>query len=190
MIVKGMRGGSPSYSLYHVYMALKLIAEGPRGRPSLVRDLGLGEASARTLLKRLKSADLLVQGQKGSILSSEGRRLLELLSRIVRVSRVQDPVWGGGYVVYTDAVNPPVDMVSIYRIRDYLVMHGCREAVIGGLIGGSPRFPGLPDGLADMIAGILPSLGDGLVLLVPEDCFPHVFDAVVDLVIDHCKPGG
>ncbi|RLG80592.1 MAG: hypothetical protein DRO09_02920, partial [Thermoprotei archaeon] len=53
-------GVKPRFTPYHVFMALRIIAEkGPIGRPSLMKDIGLGEASTKTLLRRMRSAGLI-----------------------------------------------------------------------------------------------------------------------------------
>lgn len=189
-LARTSKGGSPAYSTYHIYRALELIREHPRGRPLLARSLGLGEASARTLLRRLRSWGLVESGYRGNRLTQKGARLLEAVRSSVEILELGDLLWGGAGGAYTPHVNPPVDMVSVYRIRDYLVLHGCRETLVGGYTESGPVFPGVPGEVAEGIRRALPRRGRGLVVLAPRSCLTGVFDAVIDAILDQCKPGG
>ncbi|MEB3860830.1 MAG: hypothetical protein GSR84_01245 [Desulfurococcales archaeon] len=189
-MARASRGGSPAYTMYHIYRALELIGEHPRGRPLLARSLGLGEASARTLLRRLRSWGLVDSGYRGNRLTGAGVRVLEAVRSSVEVLELGGIVWPESAGVYTPSVNPPVDIVSVYRVRDHLVMHGCREALIGGYTARGPVFPGVPEDLASRLAQGLPPRGPGLLVIVPSACLPQAFDAVVEVILSRCKPGG
>ncbi len=189
-LARASRGGSPAYTMYHIYRALELIREHPRGRPLLARSLGLGEASARTLLRRLRSWGLVDSGYRGNRLTEAGVRVLEAVRSSLEVLDLDELVWPGSAGIYTPLVNPPVDIVSVYRVRDHLVMHGCREALIGGYTIRAPAFPGVPEDLASTLARALPSRGPGLLVIVHTGCLPQAFDAVVEVILSQCKPGG
>ncbi len=186
-----MRGGSPGYGVYHVVRALEDLSSTPRGRPGLARDLGLGEAPVKTLIRRLRRHGLASGGQRGNRLTRLGLELLSTIRSLVRVSGpVRDVGWGECVVIHSPAVNPPVDIVSVYRIRDHLVEHGCRDAIIGGVRGGVLELPGVPEDLAREIRARVPSTGEGLVVIVPVDCLERGFEAVLDVIYSRCKPPG
>ena len=69
----------------HFVLALKTIEErGPIGRYELGRILDLGGGSIRTLINRLKDADLItVEGKKGHILAIQGEKVLEQVNSIL-----------------------------------------------------------------------------------------------------------
>jgi len=65
-----------SYSIYHLVKTLLLLSEKPRGRGHLIRELGLGEASVKTLMKKLQEGKLAGATTKGLVLSEGGKNLL------------------------------------------------------------------------------------------------------------------
>ncbi|MEM1723533.1 MAG: DUF4443 domain-containing protein [Candidatus Jordarchaeales archaeon] len=72
----------PSFCEGDVLGALLLLAEGPTGRYALKDFLGLGDAAARTLLRRLHRLGLVKPaGRKGHILTERGRSIAESLKR-------------------------------------------------------------------------------------------------------------
>jgi len=74
---KSAPGRSPYFVEAHLVKALIMIdAEGPAGRVKLARTLGLGEGSARTLIKHLEKEGLIVTSRKGIVLSGVGERLV------------------------------------------------------------------------------------------------------------------
>lgn len=72
----------PSFCEGDVLGALLLLAEGPTGRYALKEFLGLGDAAARTLLRRLHRLGLVKPaGRKGHVLTERGRLMAESLKR-------------------------------------------------------------------------------------------------------------
>jgi len=68
-------GPSPSFSIFHMLRAIELIAEKAIGRNKLAKNLKVGEGAVRTLIDRLKDADLIMISKSGCTLTSEGLRL-------------------------------------------------------------------------------------------------------------------
>lgn len=79
------RGPGHLFQLAHFFLALKIIAEkGPIGRYELGRILDLGGGSIRTLVNRMKKANLItVEGKKGHILTEEGEAVLKEIKKIL-----------------------------------------------------------------------------------------------------------
>ena len=63
------------YSIVDVLYALYLLYEKPMGRFSLMNELGLNEASIKTLLKRMKSYGLVEKTTKGHALTGIGKNI-------------------------------------------------------------------------------------------------------------------
>ncbi len=81
------KGIKPLFSPYHVFKVLKLLlTAGSLGRPALMKELNLGEASMKTLLKRLRDFGL-VTSQKpfGTKLTDEGAKLAKSVVNIIQV---------------------------------------------------------------------------------------------------------
>jgi len=69
-------GPSPSFSILHIVKALELIAKkGPIGRGKISQELKTGEGAARTLIERLKDAELVVITKPGCSLTKKGEEV-------------------------------------------------------------------------------------------------------------------
>jgi len=84
-------GPYPSFSVFHVIRALELIAKkGPIGRGRLSEELKTGEGTTRTLIDRLKGAELTAVSKPGCSLTKEGKRVWkELYSIFPRKVRLE-----------------------------------------------------------------------------------------------------
>lgn len=60
------------YSAAHVMKALTVLHEGISGREKLMKELGLGEATVKTLLRRLKKEKMVKAASRGHVLSRKG----------------------------------------------------------------------------------------------------------------------
>ncbi len=66
-------GPYPSFSVVHVIKALELMAvKGPIGRGKLSGELNIGEGATRTLINRLKNAELITASKPGCSLTKKG----------------------------------------------------------------------------------------------------------------------
>jgi len=68
-------GPSPVFSIFHVLSALELISEKAIGRSKLTEELGVGEGTVRTMIQRLKDAEIITTSKRGCTLTSKGQRL-------------------------------------------------------------------------------------------------------------------
>jgi predicted transcriptional regulator len=69
-------GPSPSFSVFHLLLAIELISEKTIGRSRLAENLNVGEGAVRTIINRLKDANLVVTSKSGCALTDKGLRLL------------------------------------------------------------------------------------------------------------------
>lgn len=78
-----------AFSRAHLVKTLLLLDERPLGRNRLIQELGLGEASVRTLLDTLEDAGFVEPSTKGHVLTTDGadvvQALLHKISRPVRL---------------------------------------------------------------------------------------------------------
>jgi hypothetical protein len=192
------RGGNPGFTVYHVIEALKMARDRSLGRPALQRSLGLGEASAKTLLNRLKAEGLAVHAGRGVKASERGVRAVESLGSVLGYASLRAEIPGlwdeDAAIVYVACMRPPDSLLDVYRVRDYLVEEGCRSSVIGGGEAGGPyRFPGVPEDIERVIDTTLEGTGaEGLVVVVPVSCLPQAVSALVRMLAEECpcKPPG
>lgn len=68
-------GPSPTFSLFHILLAMELISEKTIGRSKLAESLKVGEGASRTIIDRLKDAGLITTSKAGCALTDEGSRL-------------------------------------------------------------------------------------------------------------------
>ncbi|MBU4265690.1 MAG: hypothetical protein L6243_07065 [Candidatus Altiarchaeales archaeon] len=72
-----MVGAAPSFSEAHLVRALLMLSSGRVGRKNLVKILGVGEGSVRTIIKRLKGEGLIKSSKQGHELTQKGKETVE-----------------------------------------------------------------------------------------------------------------
>ncbi len=65
-------GPSTTFSMFHIFSALELMAQRPIGRNKLAEKLNVGEGAIRTIISRLKEADLIKTAKEGCRLTLKG----------------------------------------------------------------------------------------------------------------------
>jgi len=65
-------GPSPTFTIFHIMHAIELIAQKPIGRSRLAEELNVGEGVTRTVIERLKSAELITTSKAGCTLTDKG----------------------------------------------------------------------------------------------------------------------
>ncbi len=68
-------GPSTSFSIFHVYYALELMAQKPLGRNKLAEKLNVGDGAVRTIISRLREADLIDTSKSGCNLTQRGKEV-------------------------------------------------------------------------------------------------------------------
>ncbi|MGC9112273.1 hypothetical protein [Acidilobus sp.] len=193
-ITAAERGGKPGFGPWHVLEALRKVSKYELGRIALSRELGLTEASTKTLLRRLVDEGLVIKDGKGSRTSEKGLQLLSSIGDVLSpvrcsvkgIERLED------CLTLTIDSEPPRDLTKIYEIRDYVVSEGCRLAVVGYLDPPQLGFPGLPleleSALKESVANVC-GLGEGkrgTIIIVPSSCGPALVGAATDLLAREC----
>jgi predicted transcriptional regulator len=65
-------GPSTSFTIFHVFYALELMAQKPLGRNKLAEKLNVGDGAVRTIISRLREADLIETSKEGCNLTKKG----------------------------------------------------------------------------------------------------------------------
>ena len=68
-------GPSMSFTIFHVFYALQLMAQKPIGRNKLAEQLNVGDGAIRTIISRLREADLIETSKAGCNLTQKGREV-------------------------------------------------------------------------------------------------------------------
>ena len=197
-VCRARRGIKPAFTASHVFLALRELLRGPIGRICLSRKLGLGEASTRTLINRLKELGLVeVDKVAGVILTEKGLRMVRnLVRKIVLVGPIDiSSICRDTYsevAIIRDGIKE-VERLGVLYLRDLLVKYGARGGIILYYRGGSFLMP-TTKGLelfknARIINQIVSksSVFDGDVIVVAlcsstNTCLNSLINAVIDLL--------
>ncbi|MCX8195745.1 MAG: hypothetical protein N3F67_01475 [Acidilobaceae archaeon] len=179
-----IRGGSLGYSAYHVLLALRLSSSSPVGRIRLSQALRIGEASAKTLIARLKELGLVEAFPEGIRASKRGEEVLKVIEASIEISQASLPFkgWESAVAVTIISLPPPKDLVGVYTVRDKVVREGCEKVIVGGREGGETFYPGLPSDVKALIDAGLSSKGEGTLIIVPEECRQLLINASLRLL--------
>jgi predicted transcriptional regulator len=83
-------GPSTTFTIFHVFYALELFAQKPLGRNKLAEKLNVGDGAVRTIISRLKNAELIETSKEGCNLTKKGAEIWEKIEEIFP-KRVQIP---------------------------------------------------------------------------------------------------
>lgn len=194
-------GGLKGFNEYHALEALRRLREGAAGRPRLVRELGIGEASVKTLLRALRESGLAFRCGAAHCITELGRSVAGALEGLCLSSPANTGLTGRlseAVVVMVPQLHPPTSVVEVYELRDYLVARHCKPVIVGGYWG--PRtasFPGLPPELAAQLA---PKVVEALeksrcdmdveasaIVVAPRECGASAAAALIAAVADSCS---
>jgi len=125
----------PNFTPYHVLKALMIISRAPAGRPKLREELKLGDASTRTLLKRLKEAGLVRSFRPtGTELTEKGREVLkELLNNLIVLGKVEHGNICSNCTTAAVVLRKAMDVLKgtgVIKVRDLVVKQGAEGALI------------------------------------------------------------
>ncbi len=200
-LVKPEGGVKPAFTPYHVLMALHYLnVEGPLGRITLSKLLKLGEASTKTLLKRLEKEGLIHRDPvAGAYLSSEGISLIRELEKSLKVLgrvELESPVCEecpSSAILLRGYAEKLEVLKNVLNLRDHVIRYGARGALILTVEGGILKLP-TPTGMEpgeNIIKGGIPDsseLSDGDVIMVaicelPEaKCTENLVNAALDIL--------
>ncbi len=147
-IARGSGTAVRGFDEYQVLEALRLMVRGPLGRPTLEREVGIGEASAKTLLRSLREAGLAERCGTAHCVTEKGLAVVKALREVCLIGPLKVDLPGDlskAVLAVSSAIEPPIDVVSVHHVRDHLVARSCKPVVIGAYWPPETvRFPGVP----------------------------------------------
>ncbi len=101
------------------------------GRQELAKELELGEGTARTILKILKSKKLLDQTKKGHFLSKKGEEILQHICSHISIPKsiTMHDLYPDSKKIGMQIKNAP-RLTQLYKLRDIAVKNGAEGAII------------------------------------------------------------
>lgn len=186
----------PNFTPYHVVKALMIISKGHVGRPKLRKELRLGDASTRTLLKRLREAGLIRSFRPtGTELTEKGREVLrEVLNSLVVLGEVAHGNVCSNCITSAVVLRSAADLLrgmGVIRVRDLVVKQGADGALILLVGPGGRTLMPVQDGEVPFTDPLILDirekvpLREGDVILVAmcsphdESCTEHVVNAAI-----------
>jgi len=125
-------GPSTTFSMFHIFYALELMAEKPIGRTKLAEKLNVGEGAIRTIISRLKDAGLIVTSKEGCNLTDKGlsvwKRFEEVFPKRIKIEKT--PLTTSEYNYAFLVKNRGHKVKSGIDQRDAAIMGGARRAVV------------------------------------------------------------
>jgi DNA-binding MarR family transcriptional regulator len=160
-------GPSQSFSIFHLLLALELLAERTTGRNKLAENLGVGAGAVRTIIGRLRRANLVKVSRAGCSLTEKGSRLwrdYESVLKKVEIPPSQLALSRYNFAVLVRHCGGRVR--SGIEQRDAAVMAGARSATTMKVQNGRLIIPSV----SDNVAGDFPDAASHLTrLLHPEN---------------------
>lgn len=135
-------GAAPSFREVHLVRTLLFLSQGKAGRKSLVKILGVGEGSVRTIIKKLTQDGLILSRPRGHELSAGGRKLVRSYTSLFTPPEVVDLDISPGKKCGVVVLHRLSDRVtSGLREREIAVKAGADGAVLLKKTGVELKFP-------------------------------------------------
>jgi len=125
-------GPSTSFTIFHVFYAVELLAQQPLGRNRLAEQLHVGDGAVRTIISRLKDAELIETSKEGCNLTEKGRVIWRQFEEIFPCqtdlprSELYPSEYNHAFLVKNSGqkVNSGIDQ------RDAAIIAGARKAIV------------------------------------------------------------
>jgi predicted transcriptional regulator len=125
-------GPSTTFTVSHIFFALELMAEKPIGRNKLAKKLEVGEGAIRTIINRLKDAELITTSKEGGTLTSKGlgiwKKFTEYFPERAEIGKTELTNAEHNYAFLIK--NSGHKVKSGIEQRDAAIMAGAKRAVI------------------------------------------------------------
>lgn len=140
-------GPSTSFTVFHIFYALELMSQKPLGRNRLAKELNVGDGAVRTIISRLRNADLIVASKEGCSLTKKGhatwRQFEEAFPKRVEIpkSELSQADFNYAFLVKNagDKVKSGIDQ------RDAAIIAGARKALVTVYRDGHLRIQSVSD---------------------------------------------
>jgi predicted transcriptional regulator len=125
-------GPATTFSMFHIFYALELMAAKPIGRNKLAAKLNVGEGAIRTIISRLKDASLIVTSKEGSTLTDKGvslwKNFAEVFPKRIEIEKTALTTSKHNYAFLVK--NKAHKVKSGIDQRDAAIMGGARRALV------------------------------------------------------------
>ncbi len=124
-------GPSTTFSMFHIFYALQLMAQKPIGRNKLAKELHVGEGAIRTIVNRLKEANLITTAKEGCNLTPKGREIWQKFEELFpqRAEVEKTELTHGDYNYAFLVKNCGQEIKSGIEQRDAAIMGGASRAI-------------------------------------------------------------
>jgi len=125
-------GPSTTFTIFHVFYALEIMAQKPLGRNKLAEKLSVGDGAVRTIIGRLREAGLIEASKEGCNLTKKGidvwRQLEEIFPKRVEIpkSELTESEFNYAFLVK----NSEQKVKSGIDQRDAAIIAGARKALV------------------------------------------------------------
>jgi predicted transcriptional regulator len=169
-------GRVPSFNDAHVLKALNLIESSDGlGRQQLSRELGLGEGTVRTLIRRLRNEGLIDTSRRGMTLSEDGLVILSSLKLVLKdIQMLKTPITVGPMNHAILVKGGGRNVKRGIEQRDAAIIVGAKGATTLVHEGGELKMPGIemdldPAALDEISGRLVPEEGDAVVIGTADD---------------------
>jgi len=144
-------GPSPAFTVFDIIRVLSRIAKGPIGRVKLAKELKIGEGTMRTIISRLKEAELIEISKYGCFLTKKGEKTWKEIKGVFRkmvVLRKNE----FSFAPYTMAilVKEKMDMIKAgMEQRDAAIMAGAKSATTIVMKNGKLIVPAISENMKE-----------------------------------------
>ncbi len=190
------RGVKPRYGRAEVYKTLLILAhEGPLGRLKIAEKIGLGEASVKTMLRRLKELELVdVDPVAGAYLTSKGeevvKTLFEVMNPPITMDLYETARWPNSKILVLRRAASLLKKINVLDIRDELIRRGAKAALIIVVENRIPKLAGAEEFTSEEIKRIAKTAGasdNDLVLVAwspePSNSEKALIEVALDLLL-------
>jgi DNA-binding MarR family transcriptional regulator len=125
-------GPSTTFGIFHVFYALELMAQRPLGRNKLAKELKVGDGAVRTIISRLRSADLIETTKEGCTLTKKGQEIWRRFDGVFpkRVELAKSEITESQFNFAFLVKNSGQKVGSGIDQRDAAIIAGARKALV------------------------------------------------------------
>jgi predicted transcriptional regulator len=124
-----MVGNISNYTSFDILRTFLAIEENI-SRTSLVKKLGLGEGTVRTVLDILKKKELIKSTQLGHSYSGKGKFIIDKINKIIQSKKLESKTIYKDYKKVALLLKNKKDVDVDYKLRDVAVKNGAEGALI------------------------------------------------------------
>lgn len=176
---KPRQGNKPKYDESHVIQALLIIQkEQPIGRPTLEKRLQLGDATVRTLLRRLRELGVIkVDKVGGAEITEEGKEALREWNSIIKIgeAELKSINWNCSMIIVKGG-SKILEKQKVIELRDKIIKLGADSTLISVILNNKVELPPKTEefGMRELLEDIRNSCdscenNDLIVYILPKD---------------------